>query len=55
MLDTSHPFAMAALQTADPGFQPGQSHAKLLSLPRKPFPPTTSSLGTAMIIPFLDV
>jgi len=48
ILDTSHPLAMAALQTADPGRYLFSSGKVTLDLPKKPLPPTTSSLGTAV-------
>jgi hypothetical protein len=46
---------MAALQTADPGVQLSQIRIKFASLPKNPLPPTTSSLGTAMMMPFWNV
>jgi hypothetical protein len=41
---------MAALHTADPGYQlvSGVS-TNQISLPKNPFPPTTSNLGTAIL------
>lgn len=50
MLETSHPLAIAALQTAEPGQSARFSQLSVTYVPRKPLPPTTSSLGTTAMM-----